>query len=312
VNSKTRVFISYSHDSPEHEARILELANRLYGEGVEVILDQYEEKPDEGWPLWTEKQILRSDFVLMVCTETYLRRVMKEEEPGKGLGVCWEAHIIMQLIYEDATRNQKYLPVLLRGGKLNNIPTTLRSFNHYLVDTQEGYDKLYRTLTGQPRVVRPKLGTVLKLPVAGSAPPDAGGPGDASEDDNPAERIRHSARYNSAIWELTKSRAQRLVEDYNQTNPNRFTRAVNLIPESYSLGYELSIIMLHPEERSFNLRFRFRDALMEYSYPKGVTADSGVLEVIYSDSRQLKFRHEGKVVPLDETLKKLLGPLFSA
>jgi SEFIR domain-containing protein len=35
------VLISYSHDSPEHKDRVLQLAERLRGDGVEVQIDQY-------------------------------------------------------------------------------------------------------------------------------------------------------------------------------------------------------------------------------------------------------------------------------
>jgi hypothetical protein len=36
------VFISYSHDSPEHVDRVLALADRLVHDGIDCILDQYE------------------------------------------------------------------------------------------------------------------------------------------------------------------------------------------------------------------------------------------------------------------------------
>ena len=70
-----RVFISYSHDSPEHQDRVLALADRLRVEGVNASIDQYVQSPPEGWADWCEMEIRKSDFVLMVCTETYLRRV---------------------------------------------------------------------------------------------------------------------------------------------------------------------------------------------------------------------------------------------
>jgi len=35
-----KAFISYSRDSPEHEARVLAFSNRLRGDGVDAILDQ--------------------------------------------------------------------------------------------------------------------------------------------------------------------------------------------------------------------------------------------------------------------------------
>ena len=82
-----KVFISYSHDDERHEQRVLALANRLREDGIDAEIDQYEPAPPEGWPMWCERQIKKAGFVLLVCTETYLRRVDGEEEPGKGHGV---------------------------------------------------------------------------------------------------------------------------------------------------------------------------------------------------------------------------------
>jgi hypothetical protein len=92
-----RVFISYSHDTVEHQERVLSLADRLRADGIDAEFDQYNAAPPEGWPLWCERQIASADVVLMVCTETYYRRVSGDEERGKGLGVVWEARIIRQL-----------------------------------------------------------------------------------------------------------------------------------------------------------------------------------------------------------------------
>ena len=44
------VFISYSHDSPEHVDRVLAFANQLRRDGIDCTLDQYKESPPEGWP----------------------------------------------------------------------------------------------------------------------------------------------------------------------------------------------------------------------------------------------------------------------
>ncbi|MGC2696487.1 MAG: SEFIR domain-containing protein [Candidatus Angelobacter sp.] len=40
-----KVFISYSHDSPEHEQSVLAFADRLVDDGIDVILDQYVSPP---------------------------------------------------------------------------------------------------------------------------------------------------------------------------------------------------------------------------------------------------------------------------
>jgi len=45
-----KVFISYSHDSAEHSARVLALADKLREMGVDVELDRYHVRPPKGWP----------------------------------------------------------------------------------------------------------------------------------------------------------------------------------------------------------------------------------------------------------------------
>lgn len=87
MDQPPRVFISYSHDSDDHAARVLALADRLRAEGIDAALDQYEISPPEGWPSWMERQVREPDFVLVVCTEIYLRRAERREEPGVGHGV---------------------------------------------------------------------------------------------------------------------------------------------------------------------------------------------------------------------------------
>src|SRR4051812_28816970 len=79
-----RVFISYSHDSPAHRDKVLAFADRLRADGIDASLDQYVPFPEEGWPAWCEARIREANFVLMVCTETYLRRVERNEAPGVG------------------------------------------------------------------------------------------------------------------------------------------------------------------------------------------------------------------------------------
>jgi hypothetical protein len=79
-----KILISYSHDSPEHEERVLALAERLRKDGVDAQIDQYVAgTPLEGWPRWMLNQLDWAEFVRVVCTETYYRRFRGHEEPGK-------------------------------------------------------------------------------------------------------------------------------------------------------------------------------------------------------------------------------------
>ena len=160
-----KVFISYSHDSPEHKEQVLALSDRLRDEKIDCIIDQYEEfSPPEGWPRWTEKQIREADFVLMVCTETFYRRFMGEETQGLGRGARWEGNTIYQLLYNDGTSSTKFIPVLLGSGKPEHIPTALQGIHHYCLNTEEGYDDLYRKLTNQPSTPKNELGLRRTLP----------------------------------------------------------------------------------------------------------------------------------------------------
>ena len=81
-----KVFISYSHNSPEHSERVLALSNRLLALGVDAELDRYHVRPPQGWPHWCEEQLRpeTSSFVLVVCTPTYRARVENASARMKG------------------------------------------------------------------------------------------------------------------------------------------------------------------------------------------------------------------------------------
>src|ERR1039457_3714362 len=99
-----RVFISYSHDSPEHKDTVLRLSSRLRADGVESVIDQYEPAPPMGWARWMHEEIEHATFVLVVCTDVYKRRAEGKEEPGRGLGANREGLIIDNNIRSEERR----------------------------------------------------------------------------------------------------------------------------------------------------------------------------------------------------------------
>ncbi|HMR89128.1 MAG TPA: toll/interleukin-1 receptor domain-containing protein [Saprospiraceae bacterium] len=156
------VFISYSHDNREHQERVFNLSNKLRSEGIDCILDQYEDSPEEGWPRWMQKNIKNADFVLSVCTETYYNRVMGYEEKGKGHGVTWEGHLIYQELYHQGTLNKRFIPVIFSEGSNNVIPDPLKGSTFYNVDDEDQYDALYWRLRGVKKS-KPRLGKLREL-----------------------------------------------------------------------------------------------------------------------------------------------------
>jgi hypothetical protein len=167
-----RVLISYSHDNPAHCDRVLALADRLRADGIDAVIDQFIQAPPEGWPAWCAAQIDTADFVLMVCTETYLRRVNRKEEPGVGHGVLWEARLINQYLYDAGSVSAKFVPVLLADGSDAIVPLPVKGGIIYRVETPEGYESLLRLLSDQPLTPMPPLGSLRSLPPRskGSAP----------------------------------------------------------------------------------------------------------------------------------------------
>ena len=177
-----RVFLSYSHDSAEHVDRVLALADALRAGGIDVILDRYVDDPDEGWPRWMAQNIEAARFVLLVCTETYRRRAMGREEPGKGLGVDWEGNLIYNAIYHrirnDQPSGSRFIPILLPGAEPAHIPDPVQGHSYYRITafdlSDPGFEALYRHLTDQPATLKPDLGEVVILPPKSRPQPSPG------------------------------------------------------------------------------------------------------------------------------------------
>src|SRR5512135_2978171 len=174
-----RVFISYSHDSDEHAARVLALADALCDGGIDVILDRYvHPAPDEGWPRWMERNLDAAQFVLMVCTATYRRRVLGEETPGQGTGVRWEGTLIYNRIAYGEPAGARFIPILLPGSEPAHIPNPVQGHAYYRITTFDltdpGFEALYRHLTDQPTTPRPDRGPITILPPRSRPRPSPG------------------------------------------------------------------------------------------------------------------------------------------
>ena len=145
-----RAFISYSHDSAEHKDRVWELCERLRHDGVDCRIDQHEFSPPEGWPRWCRNQVQESQFVLVVCTETYKQRYEGKAPAGEGKGAKWEGFVITLELYEAEGRNTKFIPVVFSPQDAQHIPLELRGATRYDLSIPEAYDNLFRHVTNQP------------------------------------------------------------------------------------------------------------------------------------------------------------------
>ncbi len=151
------VFISYSWDDEKHKQWVLDLANKLVNEGVNVILDRYELRPGKSLPHFVETSIKKADRIIIVFTPNYK---LKAEKRSGGVG--YEYSIMNAKLYENQTENEKIIPVLRNGDKTESIPEFMQQYIHIDMRKDENYETSYldliREIYDEPEIVKPKLG----------------------------------------------------------------------------------------------------------------------------------------------------------
>ena len=149
------VFISYSWDSEPHKQWVLDLASRLQGEGVQIVLDRWHLERGGDKNIFMEKAVTTSKFVILICTPTYAERAN-----NRAGGVGYEATIITAELAENINQ-KKFIPVLRHGDWQSSLPVWIKSKlgvdlrgDPYL---ETEYKDLLRTLHGEP-LTPPPLG----------------------------------------------------------------------------------------------------------------------------------------------------------
>lgn len=158
------VFISYSQDTVAFADKVLAFSNRLRSEGIDAILDQYEEAPPEGWPRWMENSINKADYVIVVGSKGYYDKIYGNVDKGKGRGVKWEGNIIYQKLYISDSINEKYIPVIFDEKDLEFVPIPLQGSTYYNVSDDARFERLYWRLRGVTAKEKPPLGKLRPLP----------------------------------------------------------------------------------------------------------------------------------------------------
>jgi len=151
-----RVFVSYSWDTEQHRAWVLNLATRLRTEGgVDVILDQWDAVPGDQLPQFMSKAVRESDFVLIVCTPNY----KSKSDSGTG-GVGYEGDIMTGEVLTEQN-HRKFIPILREGAWSSAAPSWVTG-KYYVKLTGQPYSKeaycdLLKTLHGK-RATAPPIG----------------------------------------------------------------------------------------------------------------------------------------------------------
>ena len=245
------VFLSYSHDSAEHRRRVFQLANRLRTDGIDANLDQYQQSPPEGWPLWAQRQIREADFVLMVCTETYFQRIEGREESDRGHGVAWEGALITRQLYESRGINTKFIPILFEPEDSRWIPEMLRGTTPHLIHNLGGYEDLYRRLADPRPSLKPPLGQARILPWPRN-------PDFATESSTASETVE------KASSELALEKALDVAYEQRAELVSRGEDIAAVDSEILELRRQLREgVVLRPGDRLSGNRFQLRDIIGE-------------------------------------------------
>lgn len=159
------VFISYSWDTEEHKNWVLDLANRLVKEGVNVILDRYELRPGKSLSHFVETAIKKADRILIVFTPNYK---LKAEKRAGGVG--YEYSIMNSELYKNQTNNEKIIPVLRNGASADSIPEFMQQYIHIDMRNDDNYENSYtdllREIYDEPEIVKPEMELKGKSPLA--------------------------------------------------------------------------------------------------------------------------------------------------
>jgi TIR domain len=150
-----KAFVSYSYDSPEHKAWVLKLAMDLRTNGVDVTLDQWDLKPGQDMAAFMADGVAKSDRVLLICSENYVRRA----EKGSG-GVGYERLVITSELVSDID-TRKFLPVM-RNSSARRLPNFLgpRLYVDFTADAEYSVklEEILRDLHAAPALEKPPLG----------------------------------------------------------------------------------------------------------------------------------------------------------
>ena len=101
-----------------------------------------------------EKEILKNDYVLIICTPNY--RLKSDERLG---GVGYEGDIMTVEVLTKGN-HRKFIPVLARGAWEESAPSWLKGKYYVDLSTPQKYEENYPDLTStmlRTRVVAPPL-----------------------------------------------------------------------------------------------------------------------------------------------------------
>jgi len=157
-----KIFISYSWTNPDHEDWVVNLAERLVSDGVDVIIDKWNLKEGQDKFNFMETMVKSKEIqkVLIILDKKY-----SEKAELRAGGVGTETQIISPKIYGDVSQ-EKFIPIVSEKNENGEayVPTYLEGRIYIDLSDQdkfeENYEALLRNIFQRPAYSKPKLGNV--------------------------------------------------------------------------------------------------------------------------------------------------------
>lgn len=155
-----RAFISYAWSDPRHQERVKAFADRLISQGIDTILDIYDNRPGHDLDAFMERVVTdpQVSHVLVISDATYVTKA-----DGRQGGVGAETQLISREVYNKIDQ-EKIVPLIFERDASGHpcLPAYMKG-RHY-IDFSEAsefhmrFDELVRHIYGQPEHVKPRLG----------------------------------------------------------------------------------------------------------------------------------------------------------
>jgi hypothetical protein len=151
-----KVFISYSHDTPQHKEWVRNLASALRANGIDAVLDQWDLSPGQDMAAFMTGGIQAANRVLLICTGPYVSKA----EAGTG-GVGYERLIVTAEVV-GSIDTIKFIPIVRDNATARKVPNFLgpRMYIDFSDDAQYPVklEELTREIHQAPALVRPPVG----------------------------------------------------------------------------------------------------------------------------------------------------------
>ncbi len=155
-----RVFVSYSHTSPDHDKWVEALATFLRENGIDARLDIWHLRHGMDLPQFMTNELILAERVVLVSDERYA-----EKADGRVGGVGWETMIVQGDMMQQPPQSTKYLVIVRSEDMERGLPRYLRS-KFALQWPQPVADQANRQL-----LLR-ELFNIVKIPPLGARPVD--------------------------------------------------------------------------------------------------------------------------------------------